>query len=101
MTTKLGSSDKRPGTASASVAVPSCRLYMNEVRAVLAAPARHKFPGCPPPSRPAPACPFLRPRLQLAFALFTWVAGFYALFARTTHLGLAIYLVVQGECGAG
>ncbi|PSC71384.1 glycosyltransferase family 2 [Micractinium conductrix] len=62
VTTKLGSSDKRPGTASASVAVPSCRLYMNE----------------------------------LAFALFTWVAGFYALFARTTHLGLAIYLVVQG-----
>lgn len=60
MTTKLGSSDKRPGT---SLAIPSCRLYINE----------------------------------LAFALFTCAAGFYALFAGTAHIGLALYLLVQSE----
>ncbi|KAI3430675.1 hypothetical protein D9Q98_005265 [Chlorella vulgaris] len=58
VTTKLGSSDKRPGT---SLAIPSCRLYLNE----------------------------------LAFALFTCAAGFYALFAGTAHIGLALYLLVQ------
>lgn len=31
VTTKLGSSDKRPGTASTSIAMPSCRLYVNEL----------------------------------------------------------------------
>lgn len=31
MTTKLGSSDKRPGTAGSTIAMPSCRLYMNEL----------------------------------------------------------------------
>lgn len=31
VTTKLGSSDKRPGTQSAGVVVPSCRLYVNEL----------------------------------------------------------------------
>lgn len=30
MTTKMGSSDKRPGTAAA-VAVPSCKMYAAEV----------------------------------------------------------------------
>lgn len=62
VTTKLGSSDKRPGTASASVPIPSCRLYLQE----------------------------------LLWALFTWAAGFYALFTGATHLGLAVYLIVQG-----
>lgn len=62
VTTKLGSSDKRPGTASASVPIPSCRLYLQE----------------------------------LLWALFTWAAGFYALFTRATHLGLAVYLIIQG-----
>lgn len=31
MTTKLGSSDKRPGTGAASVAVPSCKMYLGEL----------------------------------------------------------------------
>lgn len=31
VTTKLGSSDKRPGTAGSTIAMPSCRLYMNEL----------------------------------------------------------------------
>ncbi len=33
VTTKLGSSDKRPGTAGdgAPIPIPSCRLYLNEI----------------------------------------------------------------------
>ena len=31
VTTKLGSSDKRPGTSGSTIAMPSCRLYMNEL----------------------------------------------------------------------
>ncbi|KAL4420802.1 hypothetical protein ABPG75_010458 [Micractinium tetrahymenae] len=62
VTTKLGSSDTRPGTGSASVPIPSCRLYLQE----------------------------------LLWALFTWAAGFYALFTGATHLGLAVYLIIQG-----
>ena len=60
VTTKLGSSDKRPGTAS--ISMPSCRMYVNE----------------------------------LAWALFTFASGFYALLSGA-HLGLAVYLIVQGE----
>ena len=63
VTTKLGSSDKRPGTGSTAIAMPSCRLYLNE----------------------------------LVWAMFTLGAGLYALLAGTAHLGLAVYLLVQGE----
>ena len=69
VTTKLGSSDKRPGTGGdgSAITIPSCRLYLNE----------------------------------LAWALFTAAAGFYGLFAGTAHMGLALYLLVQSERGAG
>ena len=66
VTTKLGSSDKRPGTGSTAIAMPSCRLYPNE----------------------------------LLWAMFTLGSGLYALLAGTAHLGLAVYLLVQGECPA-
>ena len=31
VTTKLGSSDKRPGTSASPIAMPSCRLYLGEL----------------------------------------------------------------------
>lgn len=120
MTTKMGSSDKRPGTG-AEVFVPSCKV--GSVWA-LQIPVRLWDRGgstcwpqpawglCAIPSWATlclsllahPLCA-ARPVPQvyageLLMALFIMGAGFWGVFSGH-HWGMSVYLLLQGECGCG
>eukprot|EP00887_Chlorella_sp_A99_P007190 scaffold2.g7190.t1 len=81
VTTKLGSSDKRPGTGgSPGLAVPSCKARHC---------ARGRLLRCIP-------CPGLLYLSELAMGLFTMAAGLWGLFSGH-HWGMCAYLLLQAR----